>query len=472
MRKISLFLFPFLLSACAVGPDYKEAPSLDIGQNYKASTFPEWSQSTNDWVQITQDDLSQGDWWRRFHDSTLNTLMAELNQSNFQIEQALASYDVALASLRSSRAGLFPALNTNASATRSGGDNQITNSAYSGSISAAWELDLWGKIRREVQASKASAQASAAELANMKLSLQGQLAKAYFNLRLVDAELDLLNRIVGSNERSLKVNENRYQQGVSARADVVSAMSALERARVSAINMKASRQQYESTIAVLLGKAPSQFSLTPEPFMANIPTVPVLLPSALLVRRPDIYIAERAVAKANEEIGIAQSAWLPTLNLSASTGLRESSFSDWLSAPLNFWSLGPALALSIFDGGTRQAAIASSKAEYRGRVAAYRQTVLNALKEVEDKMTLISVLNEQALAQQRALSSAQEFAKITRNQYLAGLVDYLSVTQAEDTANNTEISTLQLNNQRLEATIDLIMALGGGWSVSHDSTNQ
>ncbi len=457
MRKISVVVLSCLLAACAVGPDYQAPPSIEVGENYKAAS--------KDWVQSSEDDLSKEDWWLRFKDETLNRLMAELNQSNFQLAQALATYEAALANVKSSQAGFYPSLGANADYTRSGGDQQAVSNAYRGTGALSWEVDLWGKVRRQVEANKSAAQASEAEVADLRLSLQAQLAKAYFGLRMTDEQIALLNRIVASYERAVQVNQNRYDQGVAARADVVSATAQLENARAQAINIQSTRQQYESTIAVLLGKAPSQVNIPTEAFVMSVPTIPTVLPSALLWRRADIYAAERTVAKSNAEIGVAQAAWLPSLNLGASAGLTENTLANWLSAPLNFWSLGPALALTIFDGGARSAALASRKAEYQGQVAAYRQTVLNALKEVEDNMTLLNTLNRQHTVQQRALASARESLKITRNQYQAGLVNYLSVTQVENTAYNTEINALQLMNQRLNTAVDLIMALGGGWQA-------
>ncbi len=463
MRKISVLALSALLTACAVGPDYKAPPAIEVGAQYKASH--------QDWVQISEDSLGKEDWWLRFKDDTLNRLMQELNQSNFQLAEALATYEAALASVRSSRAGLFPNLGTSADYTRSGGDNQNgVSNTYQATGSLSWEVDLWGKVRRQVEASKNAAQASEADVANLRLSLQAQLAKAYFSLRMTDEQIALLNRIVASYEKAVQVNQNRYDQGVAARADVVSAMAQLENARAQAINIQSTRQQYESTIAVLLGKAPSQVTIPQDAFVMTIPSIPTVLPASLLWHRADIYSAERAVAKANEEIGVAQAAWFPSLNLGVNGGLSQNTLANWLSAPLSFWSLGPALALTIFDGGARSAVVASSTAQYQGKVAAYRQTVLNALKEVEDNMTLLNTLNRQHTVQQRALAAARESLKITRNQYQAGLVNYLSVTQVENTAYNTEISALQLMNQRLNAAVDLIMAFGGGWQVPTTQT--
>lgn len=457
-KLLSVFLSVFL-SACAVGPDYKQAPSIEVGEHYKAA-------SLRDWVSSPHDDLSREDWWLRFNDPTLNQLMNELNNHNFQLAQAMANYEAAAASVKSARSGFFPTLGIDADVTRSGGKNQSVSDAYQGNATVSWEIDLWGKIRRQLQASQAGLQASAADMANVRLSLQGQLAKAYFALRMSDEQARLQQQMVQSYTQAVNMNQNRYEQGVAARADVVSALTQLENARAQAIALESTRQQYESAIAVLLGRAPSQLNMAPQAVVLHIPNIPTVLPSALLLRRPDIYAAERAVAQANEEIGMAAAAWLPSLNLSASVGAQASSWSDWISAPLNFWSLGPKLAMTIFDGGARSAAVASSQAAYRAKVAAYRQTVLNALKEVEDNMTATSVLERQYAVQQRALAAARESLQITRNQYQAGLVNYLNVIQVENTAYNTEISTLQLMNQRLNTAIDLIMALGGGWSAT------
>ncbi len=448
-----------LLSACAVGPDYVQAPPLEIGTHYKAT-------QVNDWQQVSvADDLRYKDWWWRFQDEQLNQLMQELNSSNLRIAQALAQFEAAVAGARGARSNLYPSLGSNANLNRAGGSGQSADNTYTASASLSWEVDLWGRIRRQVEAGTYDAQAAAADLADMRLSMQAQLAKDYFSLRMTDEQIALLTRIVQAYERAVRTNQNRYEQGVAARADVVSATAQLENARAQAINIRAQRQQLENSIAVLLGRAPVNFSLKPRPFSVQVPAVPTVLPSTLLVRRPDIASAERRVASANADIGVAEAAWLPSLNLSANGGLRHSNFADWLASPLNFWSLGPQLALAIFDGGARRAAVDTSKAQYRAQVANYRQTVLTALKEVEDGMTLSSVLAEQQAVHMRALASARESLTITRNQYQAGLIDYLSVTQVENTAYNTEINALQLTNQRLSAAVDLIMALGGGWEV-------
>ena len=457
-RTVSVAL-SLMLSACAVGPDYVQAPPLEIGSNYKATQLRDWQQVS------VPDDLRYKDWWLRFQDEQLNQLMQELNSSNLRIAQALAQFEAAVAGARGARANLFPSLGTNANLSRAGGSAQDPTTTYTASGTLSWEVDLWGRVRRQVESGHYNAQAAAADLADMRLSMQAQLAKDYFSLRMTDEQIALLGRIVQAYERSVRMNQNRYEQGVAARADVVSATAQLENARAQAINIRAQRQQLESSIAVLLGRAPVNFSLPAQAFSVQVPAGPTVLPSSLLVRRPDIASAERRVASANADIGVAQAAWLPSLNLSANGGLRHSNFADWLSSPLNFWSLGPQLALAIFDGGARQASVDTSKAQYRAQVANYRQTVLTALKEVEDSMTLVSVLAEQQAVQARALGAARESLTITRNQYQAGLIDYLSVTQVENTAYNTEITALQLMSQRLNAAVDLLMALGGGWEV-------
>ena len=463
VKKISIILLSGLLSACAVGPDYKQAPEIEMGENYKATTF-------KDWQQTATDSLSRGAWWERFQDVQLTQLVQELNAHNYQLEQALANYDAALATMRSAQASWFPTVSSGASYTKSGGNQQNSANAYSATGTIAWEVDLWGKVRRQVQSKQYSVQASAADIADTKLSLQAQLVKAYIALRMTDEQQKLLNQIVAAYEKSVKTNQNRYDQGVAARADVVAATAQLENARAQAINLRSTRQQYESAIAVLLGKAPTLFTLSPTAFNLTMPSVPLSVPSALLLQRPDIYSAERSVAAANAEIGVAKAAWFPSLSLSASGGLQHSNFADWIASPLNFWSLGPQLALSVLDGGARRAAIATSEANYRATVANYRQTVITALKEVEDNLTLMSVLKDQDAVQQRALAAARESLKITRNQYQAGLVDYLSVSQVEQSTYNTEISALQLKSQRLQAAVDLMMALGGGWSAPNPET--
>ncbi|WP_017524850.1 efflux transporter outer membrane subunit [Pusillimonas noertemannii] len=456
------------LAGCAVGPDYT-LPVVQVGDHYK---------ETEGWTPARPSDAApRPDWWRSFQDPRLDELMREMLDVNLTIVQAEARNRQAQALVRSAGAGFFPTLGTSASATRSGGGSGSSSSGggstggtgnqYSLSGNVSWEVDLWGRVRRTVEASEAGAQASEADLAATRLSMQSTLAQTYFQLRAYDAEKDLFRQTVKAYERSLEMTQNRYAAGVAAQADVASARTQLENARTQMLALDRQRAQLEHALAVLLGRAPSQFGLEEAPsLVAVVPKVPDTgLPSQLLERRPDIAAAERRTAQANAQIGVAQAAWFPDLTLSAQAGYRGSQWAEWLSAPFHFWSLGPALAFTIFDGGARQARLDETRAAYDEQVAAYRLTVLSALQEVEDYLVQLRVLAQEQETQGRALASARESLQLTQNQYDAGMIDYLSVVQVEATALNAERSALDLRLSRQIAAVQLMTALGGGWQV-------
>ena len=477
-----------MLSACAMGPDYQR-PSVDVGDAYKelgsgqqgtgmvgASTA-----QMQGWVPAQPGDaVLRADWWQLFNDPVLSELMGTLQSDNLNIVQAEAQYRQAQAMLQSARSGFFPTVGVNAAGTRSGsgrnassngnvgGNNPSNQFSLSGSVS--WEPDLWGRVRRSVEASGASLQASQADLATIRLSMQSALAQTYFQLRVMDAEKQLLQQTVAAYERSLTMTQNRYGAGVVAQADVESARTQLENGRTQLLALDWQRAQLEHAIAVLLGQAPSRFTLAAADLQAQVPVVPVGLPSELVQRRPEVAAAERRTAEANARIGVAQTAWFPSLTLSAQGGYRASEWAQWLSAPASFWSLGPALALAIFDGGAREAQLEDARAAYDAQAAAYRQTVLTALQEVEDYLVQLNVLGQEQVTQGRALASARESLRLTRNQYDAGLIDYLSVVQVETTALNTERSALSLVSDRLQTSVQLIAALGGGWDAAQLET--
>lgn len=453
------------LAGCAVGPDY-HLPVVQVGDRYKEAEG--WKQAR------PSDDAPRPDWWRDFQDPQLDRLMSEMLQANLSIVQAEARQRQAQALVRSAGAGFFPTLGTSASATRSGGGSGNGASGASGggvgnqyslSGNVSWEVDLWGRVRRTVEAGEAGAQASTADLANTRLSMQSTLAQTYFQLRAFDAEKDLYRQTVAAYERSLEMTQNRYAAGVAAQADVASARTQLENARTQMLALERQRAQMEHALAVLLGRPPSQFGLDAGPLAGLVPEAPAGLPSQLLERRPDIAAAERRTAQANARIGVAQAAWFPDLTLSAQAGYRGSQWAEWLSAPFHFWSLGPALALTLFDGGARQAQLDEARAAYDEQVAAYRLTVLTALQEVEDYLVQLRVLAQEQETQGRALASARESLQLTQNQYDAGLIDYLSVVQVEATALSAERSALSLRLSRLIASVQLMTALGGGWQA-------
>ncbi|WP_249278364.1 efflux transporter outer membrane subunit [Bordetella genomosp. 7] len=451
-----------LLSACAVGPDYQR-PTLDVGDSYKEAPA-----SVDGWKPAQPRDAAErGAWWQVYGDPTLDGLMQQLNTANQTIAQAEANYRQAQALVQGARSGFFPTVGANTSATRAGGGGNgaaggVANQ-YNLSGSASWEADLWGRVRREVEASRAEADASFADLANARLSAQSALAQNYFQLRILDEQKRLLESTVAAYEKSLRLTQNRYQAGVAGKSDVSVALAQLENTRAQLIDLEWQRGQFEHAIAVLVGLAPSRFALAPARFAQALPHIPAGLPSELLERRPDVASAERRVAAANAQIGVAQSAWFPDLVLSADGGFRSGQFAQWLTAPARFWSLGPALALTLFDGGARQAELDRARAAYDGQAALYRQTVLGALREVEDYLIQLRVMEQEQVVQRRALEAARESLRLARNQYEAGLIGYLDVAVLETTALNSERNALSLLGSRLAASVQLIAALGGGW---------
>lgn len=459
-----------LLGGCAVGPDYQR-PAVAVGESYG---------EIQGWIQANPADTAlRGDWWKTYADPELNRLMDELLASNLTIVQAEAQYRQAQALVQSATAGFFPTVGVNASMARSGSGSGSGQSNLSGASSSSgnasqqyalngsvsWEPDVWGKVRRSVESSRAGEQASAADLANTRLSMQSTLAQAYFRLRAFDAEKRLFDQTVAAYERSLRTTLNRYDAGVAGQSDVAVARTQLENAKVQQLALNWQRAQLEHALAVLVGKTPSAFRLDATLASNTVPVIPVSVPSQLLQRRPDVAAAERRTAAANAQIGVAQAAWFPDLTLSAQGGYRSGQWAQWLTAPFSFWSLGPALAMTIFDGGARQAQVEQARAGYDVQVASYRLTVLTALREVEDYLVQLRVLEQEQVAQNRALESARESLRLIQNQYDAGLIDYLSVVQVETSALSAERSALSMTTDRLVASVQLIAALGGGWQA-------
>lgn len=461
-----LFTLPLLLAACAMGPDYVK-PAAPSSASYKQA---------GDWLRAQpQDSATRGPWWQAFKDEQLDQLEQQVNVSNQTLAQAEAQYRQAQALVRSARAGYLPTLSASASANRSrygtgSQGNNANNSTRGGdnfslSLNAAWELDLWGRVRRTVEANEANASASAADLASARLSLQAQLAQNYFQLRVLDEQRRLLDETVAGYQRSLELTQNQHAVGVVAKADVVQAQTQLKTAQAQAIDSGIQRAQLEHAIAVLIGKPPADFSITPAPLLAIIPPPsPPGVPSSLLQRRPDIAAAERRMAAANAEIGVAETAYFPDLTLSASGGYQSNSFADWISLPYRFWSVGPSLAMTLFNGGARKAQTDQAIAAYDQTVASYRQTVLTAFQNVEDTLVQLQLLAQEAQVQDEAVASAQESVKLATNQYKAGLVSYLNVVAAQNAAYSSRRSALNVLESRLSASVLLIKALGGDWA--------
>jgi NodT family efflux transporter outer membrane factor (OMF) lipoprotein len=455
------------LSACAIGPDYQR-PQLQTPAQFK---------QIEGWTQAKPGDvLERGSWWQLYGDSELNALVERLNITNQNLAASEAQYRQARALVRGARAAFYPSLSSSAGATRSGqgtgsqSASSGTNSNSSGvstsydlSLNAAWELDIWGKLRRSLESSRAGFEASAADLAALKLSLQAELVQNYLQLRVLDDQQRLLDATVAAYARSLKLTENQYNAGIVPKSDVSQALTQLKSTQAQAIDLKWQRAQLEHAIAVLIGVPPSELSIAVREQLPALPEIPVALPSQLLERRPDVAAAERRVIAANAEIGVAEAAWYPDLTISASGGYRGSSFADWIDLPNRFWSLGPQLALTLLDGGARSAELERSEAAYDQTVAQYRQSVLDSFREVEDYLVQLRVLQEEAVIQQEALDAARESLRLIENQYKAGTVDFNSVVNVQATALSNERTNLSLLGSRLTASVQLIAALGGGW---------
>ncbi len=467
MHKLALLPLILILSACAVGPDYKR-PQMNIGVEYKASE--DYAENTG-WVPASpNDDELRSDWWVWFSDPRLNGLMQTMLESNFELEKAQAQYRQAQASLKAAHSGFFPGVGLNASSTSSGsGSGSEVQTQYSGGATVSWEPDLWGRIRRTTEGASAGAAATRADLELTRLSLQSTLAQTYFQWLGVNSEIDLMQKTVEAYEQGLKTTQNRLNVGVATPADVASATMQLESARGQLQSLSWQRSQLENALAALQGKVPSDFILQAGDLNSvSAPRVPVGLPSELLQRRPDVAAAERRMQQANASIGVAKAAWFPDLTLSAQGGYRSGSWSSWLTAPARFWSLGPALALTIFDGGLRSARVDEALANYDVQAAAYKQTVIDALKEVEDLLVELSSLDKEISIHNRTLQASTESLNMVRNQYNAGMVDYLSVIQVETSHLNAQRTAISLQTNKLNLVVKLITALGGGWDQKNN----
>ncbi|KVO60396.1 RND transporter [Burkholderia ubonensis] len=468
------FATAVLLAGCAVGPDYHR-PDTPMPAAFKEAPAG-WK------VAQPADGADRGAWWRVYGDPQLDALIDKLNASNQTIAQSAAAYRQARALVAEARAAYFPTVGLTASGSRSrspraslssgssssfgGGSSGSIGNSYSVGLDASWEPDLWGKVSRTVGAQRAGEAAAAADLANARLSQQATLAQTYFQLRTADTLQMLLDDTVASYARSLQLTQNRYAQGVAARADVIQAQTQLQSAQAAAIDNGVARAQYEHAIATLIGEPASTFSLPPLPLTAEPPVTPVGVPSALLERRPDIAAAERRAAAANEQIGVAISAFFPTLTLSAQGGVQSSVWSNLFTLPARFWTVGPQLAATLFDAGLRAAQTEAARATYDQDVAAYRLSVLTAFQDVEDNLASQRILAREIDVQRQAVDSAEHALAIVTNQYKAGTVDYLNVLTAQTTAFSAHQKLATIAGQRMVSSVGLVKALGGGWDVS------
>ncbi len=445
------------LTNLTIGPVYHR-PSLEVPPAYKES---------KDWKPAEPQDLtSRGEWWELYGDADLDALERQVQVSNQNVLLAAARYEQAAALLGTARSGYFPTVSADVSSTRSPNTTTAGSAVRTQdrvSLATVWELDVWGRVRRTVESNRESAQASAGDLAAMLLSQQATLAQSYFQLRVTDLDLGLLERSMAAYEKALEVTRNRYQAGVAQRSDVTQAQTQLENVRAQYLDLGITRATLEHAIAVLVGQPPAALSIPRKDQAPAIPAIPLTLPSQLLERRPDIAAAERRAAAANAQIGIARAAWFPTLSLGGSEGYASSSFSKLFEVPNRFWSLGPDLAGTLVDFGARRYQVRAAIASYDQSVATYRQTVLSAFQDVEDNLAALKVLAEESTAERAAADAAAETLAIAENQYKAGTVDYLNVVSAQNASLSAERAWRDITNRSLAASVALLKALGGGW---------
>jgi len=464
-RLLSLSLCVAMLSACAVGPDYQRPQTAEVAQYKEAEG---WRQAN------PSDSLARGAWWELYGDQQLNGLIEKLNSSNQTVAQSEAQYRQAQALVRSARGAFYPNVDLSLGKTRSSqgtgsSSSSLSSSAsgirdtYNAQLGVSWEADIWGKLRRGLEANEASAQASFADLAAMRLSQQSELVQNYLQLRVIDQQKRLLEATVTAYEKSLQMTQNQYRAGISGRDAVAQAQTQLKSTQADLVDLIWQRAQFENAIAVLTGQAPAEFSIAETQSIPNLPQIPLSLPSQLLERRPDIASAERSVIAANANIGVAKAAYYPDLTLSMSGGYSSSTSKNLLTLPNRFWSVGPKLDLPIFDGGIRSAEVDRTEAVYDQTVAKYRQTVLDGFREVENYLVQLKVYEDEAAVRQEALEAARDSLRLTQNQYKAGLIAYIDVVVVQATALSNERTVLNILQSRLIASVQLIAALGGGW---------
>ncbi len=453
------------LTACAVGPRYAGPPPVDTPVAFK--------EGGGDWVPATAAvQPAPGPWWQAFGDADLDRLAPQVEVSNQNVAAAVAAYAQARALVGQQRAVLFPAITGTANTSRSDSSNSGASTGFSTGprtanslqIGATWEPDLWGRLARGVEGARTGAQASEADLAAARLAAQGELAVNLLNLRAADAQIALLQATVAGFERGLQIAGNRYSAGVVARTDVLQAQTQLANARASLAAQRQQRAQLEHAIAVLVGQPPARFALAPLPqWMPQVPAVPPAVPSTLLLRRPDVAAAERRVAQANEQIGIAQAAFFPRLQLTGAVGTSAVSVGDLFSAPTTLWSLGLAGTQLLFNAGLARSQVEAARAGYERTVAQYRQAVLVAFQGVEDQLVALRLLAEQQALRAEASRAADLVEQQVLNRYQAGQVGFTEVITAQQTALQARQALVQLQGARQVAAVALVQALGGGW---------
>ncbi len=481
-------------AACMVGPQYQKPP-VTTPAAFKESPPGDWKQAQ------PQDLLPRGKWWELFGDPLLNQLEEQVAVSNQSVAQAEAQYRAARAAAQIARAGLFPTVGVAPSASRSysttgravaptvttttgtgtggtGGTGSTTTSTtptivvpgattsvFEVPLEINYEADVWGKVRRMIESNVATAQASAAQVEVMRLSMQAELAADYFSLRGSDAQKKLLDSTAVAYQKALDLTTNRYKQGIASGVDVAQAQTQLEQTRAQSIDLDVARTQFEHAIAMLTGKPPAALSIPRSPLDVTPPEIPLAVPSALLERRPDIAAAERQMAAANAQIGVQMAAYYPTISLTGAGGFESTLLSTLFNWPDRFWSLGASLAQTIFDGGARRAGVEQARATYDAAVAGYRQTVLAAFQDVEDNLSALRVLSLETTQQAAAVTAAEKSLALSTNRYEGGITTYLEVITAQAIALSNENTAVTIQTRRMTAAVNLVKALGGGWTA-------
>jgi NodT family efflux transporter outer membrane factor (OMF) lipoprotein len=476
LTSVIALILVLLLAGCTVGPKYIR-PTVPTTPTYKEEAPASFKEAGQWQPAHPEDQSSRGNWWEIFGDPELNKLEEQIATSNQTLKVAETRFREARAAIRFNRAAQFPTISTAPSAS------YVKSSDFSPSFPSkiqqsskgdfvlpfdlSYELDLWGRVRRSVAAAREEAQATAADYETAKLTLEAELALDYFELRSADAQKQLLDDTVKAYTNNVQLTLNRFKGGVAPKADVAQAQTQLDTTRVQDTDVTVQRAQFEHAIAILIGKPPAEFSLAAAPLNYQPPNTPIGLPSELLQRRPDIAAAERRVAEANQQIGIARAAYFPTVTLGATAGFAGSQASNWFTWPSGFWAVGPTLAQTLFDAGRRRATSESARANYDAAVATYRQTSLTAFQEVEDNVAALRILEDETQQQQQAVASAQESLQLFTNRYKGGVDTYLQVITAQTIELANERNAIDILRRRLDASVLLVKALGGGWNVSN-----
>ncbi len=458
------FLLAMSLCGCSFAPHY-DVPATDVADSFKAQGL--WRDA------VPSDQLERGDWWRDFGDLTLDDLESRVDAANPDLAAATARYAQALAYLAQTKGALLPEVDASGYATRNRqSDHRALRSSsqpdeYRDNVIGAqfsYELDLWGRVRNLVAAGRATTDAASADLASVRLALHADLANAYIALRGLDATAQLLDDTVTTYDKALTLTQNRFAGGAASGLDVSRAQTQLATARVQRSDVRAQRALYEHAIASLIGESASHFALATADDRLTVPTVPVALPSTLLQRRPDIAAAERRAAAQNALIGVARAAFFPTISLAATDGYENTGGADWLTSPNSFWSLGPRFNFALFDAGKRRAVEAQARAAFEEAAARYRATTLTAFRQVEDQLSLLAVLADESADEHTAVDAANRTLLLATDRYKNGAVSYLEVVESQTASLQARRAELVLRDRRLHAAVDLVRAIGGGWS--------